>query len=128
MIIALIVIASCLTYLCVASWTFGFCSARCAAKWNEKHGYDGKDASYYHDEPEPWFAAILWPIYFLFVIALNRIIWFLIAHGEGKVEKSVKAKKLRIEIEKKIRVEQEKIEREAQEEIEEALRKEEAAA
>ena len=107
---------------------WGYCCARWAGNHCLKKGYDSREPSYYHDEPEPYLVAAIWPLYVLFALILGRSIKYLAFAGQHKGERSYKNRKLRIELEKKIRVEQEKIEREAEDEIEEALRKEESIA
>jgi H+/Cl- antiporter ClcA len=128
MILALIIVASVLVYSVIGMWAFGFCAVRSAGNYNLKHGYECRSADFYYDEPGPWFAAIVWPVYLLFAFALKYAYIFMWHHGEVQAEKMIEARKVRIELQKKIRVEQEKAEREAHEEIEEALRREESAA
>ena len=127
MITVLIVVGSVLGYLAVASWVWGYCCARWAGNWCLKHGYDGREPSYYYDEPEAYVTAAVWPLYVVFALILGKTIKTLAHAGENKGHKHYRTKKIRIELEKKIRVEQERVEQEAQEEIEEALRQESAA-
>lgn len=121
-----LIVGAALTYSVVGMWAFGFCAARSAGNFNIENNYEGRGASHYYDEPGPWFAAILWPIYLLFAFALNHCYAFLWRHGEKHGQKMIEAKRVRIAEQRRIRVEQEKAEREAQEEIEAALRREEA--
>jgi len=122
---ALTVIAGIITYLCVGAWMWGYWCARLAGEFNIKNNIlngDGREPSWYHDMPQPWVAAMCWPIYVFFIVFLRRLLKGLAAHGESRGHKNYKARQIRIKLEEKIRIEQDLIEREVEEEVEAAVR------
>lgn len=121
MVDILIALACVLSYLAIGAWTFGYSAASWAADHNLKNENAGREGSYYHDEPGPWFAAANWPVYLLIHFILGKMLFALVRAGDARVVKNFEARRVRIELEKRIRVEQERIEREVTEEVEEAL-------
>jgi len=100
MILAAIIISSCLAYLLIGMWTFGYVA-----------GSDGRWAAlkYYYDEFGPWFSGILWPIYWLFKIPQPILV-----QSWKYAQKVQENQKIRVEIEKRVRIEMEKAEKEVE--------------
>lgn len=117
-----IIIGGIISYILIGAWTFGYVSGL-DGRGEECSDEKYKGLYYYRDEHCAWWPAIFWPgalLYFLAVKPIARL-------GYQQGTKSLKVRKVRIELEKRIRVEQQRIEDEAEEEIEEALRQESAA-
>ena len=121
--IALIVIATIVSYSAVGAWVWGYWCAHLANQYNIEHDNPhnaswAREPKWYYDTPMPVGAAVFWPVYMLFHLLLGKFFVWLATLGEKRAVKGQKAKRLRIELEKKIRIEQERIEREVEKEIE----------
>lgn len=112
------IIGSIIAYILMGALTWGHCCAFCAGLYNEKYN-EGRDPEYYHDEPEPFFAAVFWPIYLTIVVVLGRACSFLAEFGEQRVAKSFEKKRVRIELKKNLEKEQEEIVDELEESLKE---------
>lgn len=114
---ALIITSSVLSYIMVGLWVFGYTAGRDGRGEITTHN-DGSIYGlwYYRDEADQILAGIFWPVVLLF--------WVLkpIPHlGYRRGVKSMKSRRIRIELEKKIRVETDRAEKEALAEVEAML-------
>lgn len=126
MTLALIIASGVFSYSAVAAWVFGYVSGldgRGEDPTDKGYSKDYNGLGYYRNEEGSWFPAIFWPVTLVYFILIKHLAYA----GYHRGCKTLKSRKIRIELEKRIRVEQEKIEHEAEEEIEEELRKTRAA-